>query len=95
MFQDVFLVCFSVSDTVSLERVESKWIPEVNHHCPGVPIMLVGTKSDLREDPGEIERLKAKGLTFVNEESVIDMCLQTFVIFHYSKISFTCKIFAL
>ena len=46
--------------------------------------MLVGMKSDLREDPGEIERLKAKGLTFVNEESVIKMCLQTFLIFHYS-----------
>ena len=57
--------------------------------------MPVGMKSDLREDPGEIERLNAKGLTFVNEESVIDMCLQTFLIFHYSKVNFTCKIFAL
>ena len=82
LFQNVFLVCFSVSPCLSfgLENVESKWIPEVNHHCPGVPIMLVGMKSDLREDPGEIERLKAKGLTFVNKESVRDMCLQTFLI---------------
>ena len=50
--------------------MESKWIPEVTHHCPGVPILLVGTKADLREDPAEIERLEEEGLTVVNEESV-------------------------
>ena len=70
-FQDVFLVCFSVTDTASLENVESKWIPEMNHHFKKTHILLVGTKSDLREDPAELERLKEKGLTFVNEESVI------------------------
>merc|ERR1712241_52002 len=67
---NVFLVCFSVTSTASLGNVESKWIPEVNHHCPGTPIILVGTKADLREDPAELERLKDKGLTVVNEESV-------------------------
>ena len=56
-FQDVCLVCFSVTDTVSLENVESKWIPEVNFHWSKAPIILVGTKSDLREDPAELERL--------------------------------------
>ena len=29
--------------------------PQVSHHCPDVPILLVGTKSDLRED-GETQR---------------------------------------
>ena len=74
----MFLVCFSVTDQVSLDNVDSKWIPEVSHHCPGVPIILVGTKADLREDTAsvssELERLKI-GIdwdgTFVNEESVI------------------------
>ena len=71
----MFLVCFSVTSTASLGNVESKWIPEVNHHCPGTPIILVGTKADLREDPAELERLKEKGLTVVNEESVIHCSL--------------------
>ena len=70
LLQNVFLVCFSVTSTASLGNVESKWIPEVHHHCPEAPIILVGTKADLREDPGELERLKEKGLTVVNEESV-------------------------
>ena len=45
---DVFLVCFSIVSNTSLENVAAKWIPEINHHCPNVPIILVGTKSDLR-----------------------------------------------
>ncbi|KAI7752661.1 hypothetical protein M8C21_002530, partial [Ambrosia artemisiifolia] len=26
------------------------WIPELKHYAPGVPIVLVGTKMDLRDD---------------------------------------------
>lgn len=45
---DVFLLCFSVSSRSSFENVASKWHAELLHHAPGVPIILVGTKSDLR-----------------------------------------------
>jgi len=47
---DVFLCAFSVVSSSSFEKVLSKWYPEVSHHCPNVPIILVGTKVDLRED---------------------------------------------
>ncbi|XP_036853063.1 ras-related C3 botulinum toxin substrate 3 isoform X2 [Manis javanica] len=47
---DVFLVCFSL------------WYPEVRHHCPHTPILLVGTKLDLRDDKDTIERLRDKKL---------------------------------
>lgn len=37
-----------------------QWHPEIEHHAPGVPIVLVGTKLDLREDRQAIENLRAK-----------------------------------
>ncbi|EZA54462.1 hypothetical protein DMN91_012263 [Ooceraea biroi] len=45
---DCFLLCFSVSARSSFENVASKWHPEIKAHCPNVPIVLVGTKVDLR-----------------------------------------------
>ena len=47
---DIFMMCFSIISRTSFENIKSKWWPEVSHHCPGAPIVLVGTKSDLRDD---------------------------------------------
>ncbi|WFD08441.1 hypothetical protein MVES1_003817 [Malassezia vespertilionis] len=54
---DVFLVCFSVTSPASFENVREKWFPEVHHHCPGVPCLIVGTQVDLRDDPAVVEKL--------------------------------------
>ena len=54
---DVFLVCFSVTSPASFENVKEKWFPEVHHHCPGVPCLIVGTQVDLRDDSQVIEKL--------------------------------------
>ncbi len=54
---DVFLVCFSVTSPASFENVKEKWFPEVHHHCPGVPCLIVGTQVDLRDDAQVIEKL--------------------------------------
>lgn len=59
---DVFLLCFSVASPASFENIRAKWYPEVSHHCPDTPIILVGTKLDLREDEGIISALKTKNL---------------------------------
>ncbi|KAL6065863.1 Ras- C3 botulinum toxin substrate 2 [Balamuthia mandrillaris] len=45
---DVFLLCYSVASPPSFLSVEAKWNYEVQHHCPDVPKLLVGTKVDLR-----------------------------------------------
>lgn len=54
---DVFLVCFSVTSPASFENVKEKWFPEVHHHCPGVPCLIVGTQVDLRDDAAVCEKL--------------------------------------
>ncbi|XP_076245192.1 ras-like GTP-binding protein RhoL [Calliopsis andreniformis] len=45
---DCFLICFSVNSRSSYENVINKWHPEIKYHCPNTPIVLVGTKGDLR-----------------------------------------------
>ncbi|KAI9762166.1 MAG: Rho GTPase [Geoglossum simile] len=41
---DVFLVAFLISSPASFENVCSKWVPEITHHCPGAPFLLVGVE---------------------------------------------------
>jgi cell division control protein 42 len=41
----------------SFENVKEKWFPEVHHHCPGVPCLIVGTQADLRTDQSTIDKL--------------------------------------
>ena len=45
---DVFVLTFSVDDRYSFENVTAKWLPEIVHYCPETPVILVGTKADLR-----------------------------------------------
>eukprot|EP00300_Choanocystis_sp_HF-7_P025257 c26998_g1_i1.p1 GENE.c26998_g1_i1~~c26998_g1_i1.p1 ORF type:complete len:195 (+),score=4.07 c26998_g1_i1:107-691(+) len=59
---DVFIIAFSLISPSSFENVKAKWITEVNHHCPKTPIVLVGTKLDLRDEPDTLAKLKEKGL---------------------------------
>ncbi|XP_055004372.1 rho-related GTP-binding protein RhoG-like [Boleophthalmus pectinirostris] len=66
---NVFIICFSISSPASYENVLLKWHPEVHHHCPGVPIILVGTKRDLREDPEILKKLKETNATPVSYSS--------------------------
>ena len=44
---DIFVMCFNVQSRASLESIETKWIPEIEHHLPGLPIFIVGCKDDL------------------------------------------------
>ena len=58
---DAFLVCFSVTSPTSLDNVRAKWYPEVRVHSPEhVPVILVATKADLRDDAATKARLAQK-----------------------------------
>jgi small GTP-binding protein len=58
---NILLVCFSIDSPSSLDNVYDKWIPEVNHYCPGIPFILVGLKTDLRNDLTTIQHLQSRG----------------------------------
>lgn len=65
---DVFLVCFSVTSPASFENVREKWFPEVRHHCPGVPCLIVGTQTDLRDDQTIRDKLSKQRMQPVRKE---------------------------
>ncbi|CAD6231960.1 GSCOCG00001673001-RA-CDS [Cotesia congregata] len=65
---DVFLICFSVTSPSSFENVTSKWYPEIKHHCPDAPMILVGTKIDLRDDRETLTLLAEQGLSAIKRE---------------------------
>jgi len=65
---DVFLMCFSVISPSSFENIKIRWYPELQHHCPGTPCLLVGTKVDLREDAAVIEGLRNQGLSPITKD---------------------------
>ena len=57
---NVFALSFSVSNRASFEHVETYWLPELQQHCPDVPIVLIGTKIDLRDDTKQDENFISK-----------------------------------
>ncbi|XP_071108825.1 rho-related GTP-binding protein RhoN-like [Haliotis cracherodii] len=63
---DLIMVCFSVADPESMENVVSKWLPEVREHCPKQPLMLVGCKTDLRNEIKTVPPSKDKTPSIVS-----------------------------
>ncbi|CCH41789.1 GTP-binding protein [Wickerhamomyces ciferrii] len=45
---NVILIGFAMDQPESLENAKKKWSDEVSRYCPGVPVILVGLKKDLR-----------------------------------------------
>jgi len=73
---DVFICAYSVVSPSSFENVRSKWHPEIRSHCPVAPILLVGTKTDLREEPTKVtEKISSnnKKITFIEYEQGFKM----------------------
>ena len=58
LIQMLFLFVLPSILLILLITFQEKWISEVLHFCQGIPIILVGCKSDLRHDPRTIEELR-------------------------------------
>jgi len=55
------MLCYSVDSKDSLENVESKWVGEIADNCPGVKLVLVALKCDLRNTEDEDDEEAAAG----------------------------------
>lgn len=90
---DIFLVCYAMDSAVSLNNVKQRWFPEVLYFCPGVPVILVGLKSDLYEggqtpidrrvtksvarEIGAVAHVECSAKTMFNVKTVFSMAIDT------------------
>ncbi|CAH2354178.1 cell division control protein 42 [[Candida] railenensis] len=71
---EIFLCCFSVISPTSFSNVTNKWIPEIYHHCPkDIAVLLVGTKTDLRDEPHVLDELHDKNLKPISYEQGVKL----------------------
>ncbi|ODN98223.1 hypothetical protein I350_07869 [Cryptococcus amylolentus CBS 6273] len=56
---DIFLVCYSCVSPASFENIKS-WLPELHHHAPQTPFLLLSLKSDLSSHPPTLSTLASR-----------------------------------
>ena len=66
---DVFIVMFCVISETSFLNVTQLWVPEIKKISPRSKIILVGSKTDLRNDPTCIDILKQRNQTPITTEA--------------------------
>ena len=76
---DVIVIVFGIDAPGTLEDVADLWAPEVglsvsityvqvNHHCSSAPIVLVGLRQDLRDNPITLSKLSKDNKRPVTEQ---------------------------
>ena len=73
---DFFILVFSVESRASFDNLGNKWFPEVRKHCPTAQIIVVGAKSDLREDDGVVAEVASLGNPMLSKEEYEDLALK-------------------
>ncbi|KAK4500232.1 hypothetical protein PRZ48_008419 [Zasmidium cellare] len=59
---DFVLLCFSICSPTSLANVQKKWCPELQRHTPESRVLLLGMKTEFREDWETKEALRKMGM---------------------------------
>jgi len=70
---NVFLLCFSVISPSSMYSITEKWLPEIKKNAARAPLVLVGTKVDLRYDKNIVKRLAERELEPITEKQGIQL----------------------
>ncbi|XP_055092923.1 rho-related GTP-binding protein RhoF isoform X1 [Symphalangus syndactylus] len=53
-----------------------QWFPEVTHFCRGIPMVLIGCKTDLRKDKEQLRKLRAAQLEPITYMQGLSTCEQ-------------------
>ena len=72
----MFLICYKISDPISLYNVKNKWIGDVRRHRPDAPVVLCGCMSDLRADQATAAALAKVGRAAVSREQGLAICCE-------------------
>ncbi|XP_064392713.1 rho-related protein racA-like isoform X2 [Halichondria panicea] len=81
---DIFFVAFCVTSQTSFERIKEKWIPEVRHYCPNIPVLLLGLQCDLRG-----QEVNGRGCTEVPRKDALQLAKDLGAVGYYETSSLT------
>ena len=70
---EIILLCFSVVSPLSFKSIKTKWMPEIRQECQNIPILLIGTKVDLRENKGVNELLHSRKQSPITKRQGIEL----------------------
>ena len=65
-------MCYAINRPDSFANVKKKWIKELREHGPEVPVILVGTKLDLREEKGKAAISVSEGKSVAKEIGAVE-----------------------
>lgn len=74
---NVFILLHDITNNASFQNAIEKWLPEINGACPTAAVILVGNKSDLRDDIATVAKLNEEGIDMRTEADIKKMAMKT------------------
>eukprot|EP00116_Pleurobrachia_bachei_P014360 sb/3474622/ len=72
--KDLILCCFAVNDVDSYTSLELEYIEEAKREAKNVPMLAVGTKCDLRDDPNRDDMVSIEqGMDMGRKMNVVEV----------------------
>jgi len=69
---DIIIITFSVGCRASYTEACNKWLKETREYNPGVPLILVGCKTDLYHNTHSIERRRLMDESYLSRREILD-----------------------